>query len=163
MNQSLLTGLSSGRIEQIVLIRVRKNVDLLSAIEEAVESKNIKKGLILGGIGALKRAVFRNMKKFPENLPVENSDRLYLEINKPLELLSLTGHISERENGLLHIHAHFSASFVENNRIITLGGHLTRGSITFIKVTAIIAVLQEINMHSKYCNSSKSIELIVDD
>ena len=85
----LLEGIDSGRLERIVLARIPIGVDLLEAIYEVVKREKIQKGLILMGIGALKKAVFRNLKVFPQEYPVTPKDRIYFEVQKPLELLSL--------------------------------------------------------------------------
>jgi predicted DNA-binding protein with PD1-like motif len=86
-----------------------------------------------------------------------------LEINQPLELVSLTGHISPKENGEPNVHAHFSASTVSGDTVITLGGHLTEGTITSIKVAVAIAVIEDIPMKSVFRLQSKSDELVIEE
>ena len=161
MKQSLLEGSGSGSIQRIVLARIKAGVDLLEGIEEVVRREGIEKGIFITGIGALQRAVFRNVKQFPKEFPVSDKDRLYLEINQPLELVSLTGHVSTKENGEPNIHAHFSASTVRGDTVVTLGGHLTEGTVTSIKVAVAIAVVEEIPMKSRFSSHSKSEELII--
>ena len=161
MKQSLLEGSGSGSIQRIVLARIKAGVDLLEGIEEVVRREGIEKGIFITGIGALQRAVFRNVRQFPREFPVSDKDRLYLEINQPLELVSLTGHISPKENGEPNIHAHFSASTVKGDTVVTLGGHLTEGTVTSIKVAVAIAVVEEIPMKSRFSSHSKSEELII--
>ena len=161
MKQSLLEGSGSGSIQRIVLARIKAGVDLLEGIEEVVRREGIEKGIFITGIGALQRAVFRNVRQFPREFPVSDKDRLYLEINQPLELVSLTGHNSPKENGEPNIHAHFSASTVKGDTVVTLGGHLTEGTVTSIKVAVAIAVVEEIPMKSRFSSHSKSEELII--
>jgi len=161
MKQSLLEGSGSGSIQRIVLARIKAGVDLLEGIEEVVRREGIEKGIFITGIGALQRAVFRNVRQFPREFPVSDKDRLYLEMNQPLELVSLTGHISPKENGEPNIHAHFSASTVRVDTVVTLGGHLTEGTVTSIKVAVAIAVVEEIPMKSRFSSHSKSEELII--
>ena len=161
MKQSLLEGSGSGSIQRIVLARIKAGVDLLEGIEEVVRREGIEKGIFITGIGALQRAVFRNVRQFPREFPVSDKDRLYLEINQPLELVSLTGHISPKENGQPNIHAHFSASTVKGDTVVTLGGHLTEGTVASIKVAVAIAVVEEIPMKSRFSSHSKSEELII--
>lgn len=159
LNSSIL-GIDSGKIDRIVVARIRKDVDLLGGIREIAKKEQIKTGVIVSGIGALKRGVFRNLKHFPENLPVQDTDRKFSEIKIPLELLSLSGHICEKRDGEPFIHAHFSASYLdEENKLVALGGHLIEGNITFIKVTIVVAVLKNINMRVKHSKESESIEL----
>ena len=157
----LLEGIDSGKLERIVLARIPIGVDLLEAIYEAVRKEKIQKGLILMGIGALKKAVFRNLKIFPREYPVTPKDRIYFELQKPMELLSLTGYIVPRMNGEPHVHAHFSASTVMGDGIATYGGHLDQGTITFVKAAVAIGVLEGIAMGKKWVEERKTEDLWV--
>jgi predicted DNA-binding protein with PD1-like motif len=157
----LLEGIDSGRLERIVLARIPIGVDLLEAIYEVVKREKIQKGLILMGIGALKKAVFRNLKIFPREYPVTPKDRIYFEVQKPLELLSLSGYIVPRVNGEPHVHAHFSASTVMGDSIATYGGHLDQGTITFVKAAVAIGVLEGIAMGKKWVEERKTEDLWV--
>jgi predicted DNA-binding protein with PD1-like motif len=161
MEQSLLEGLDSGSVQRIVVARIKVGVDLFEGIREVVRREGIEKGIFVTGIGALQRAVFRNVKQFPREFPVSDKDRLYLEVNQPLELVSLTGHISLKENGEPNIHVHFSASTVMGDTVATLGGHLTEGTVTSIKVAVAIAVVEGISMRSRFGSHTKSEELII--
>lgn len=156
---SRLVGMGSGVIREIVVARIKVNVDLLDAINEIVREKQISKGVIISGVGALKKAVFRNVKEFVDLFPVKPENRLYYELEQPLELVSLTGHIAPRSDGTADIHAHFSASTAMNDKVITLGGHLMNGAITWIKVAVAIAVLDDAPMVSTMDDSTKSFDL----
>jgi predicted DNA-binding protein with PD1-like motif len=57
-----------------------------------------------------------------------------------MELLSLGGWLAPNPDGKIEIHAHFSASMVENDEVVTRGGHLTTGTICGIKV--VVAILE---------------------
>ena len=141
MSESHLESIGSQSIERLVQFRVKPDADFLAAIEEAIEAEGIRTGVIVSGLGALKKAVFRNLRWFPKNYPVTPQDRLYLEMEKPMELVSLMGWIAPKKGGGVEIHAHFSASTVEDDRIVTLGGHLTEGTVCGIKVVVAILVL----------------------
>ncbi|HOR42170.1 MAG TPA: DNA-binding protein, partial [Atribacterota bacterium] len=112
MSDSSILGIDSGTINRFVVVRIKKNQDLLAGIEEIVLRENIKKGIFISIVGALQKGVFRNMKQLPIKLPVQDIDRFVYEINKPLELLSISGFIGAKE-GEPYIHAHFSASYVD--------------------------------------------------
>ncbi|MFO7883102.1 MAG: DNA-binding protein [Kosmotogaceae bacterium] len=160
LNSSIL-GIGSGNIDRFILARIKKNQDLLRSIKEIVISEKIERGIFISAIGALQKGVFRTMKQFPKKLPVQDFDREFIEINKPLELLSLSGFFCEKE-GKPYIHAHFSASYLnEQSKLCTLGGHLIEGNISYIKVTIIIAALKDINMEVKYSKESESLELLL--
>jgi len=122
------------------------DMDLLQGIESLAKKEGIRTGVILSGIGALKKAVFRNLKILPADLKVENHHRLYLELEQPMEIVSLTGWLATKGDGELEIHAHFSASTVMEDRIVTLGGHLIPGALASVKVVIIIGVIEESNI-----------------
>ncbi len=139
----LLEGIGKGRMDRIVMGKLAMGVDLLGGIEELVKKEKVKTGAILSGIGALKKATFRNLKILPPDLKVERHHRLYLELEQPMEIVSLTGWIATREDGEPEIHAHFSASTVINDQIVTLGGHLTTGTLTSVKVVVVIGAIED--------------------
>ena len=145
---NLLESIGSQNIKRLVQFRAKPDSDLLVAIEEALELEGIRAGVIVSGLGALKKAVFRNLKWFPKHYPVTPSDRLYLALEKPMELVSLMGWIAPKKGGGVEIHAHFSASTVENEKIVTLGGHLTKGTICGIKVVIAILVLNDAQVYA---------------
>jgi len=143
---SLLEGIGKGRIDRIVMGKLRMNIDLLQGIEELVKREGVRTGVILSGIGALKKATFRNLKVLPPDLKVEKHHRLYLELEQPMEIVSLTGWIATREDGEAEVHAHFSASTVMEDKVVTLGGHLIPGTLTSVKVVIVIGVIEESNI-----------------
>jgi predicted DNA-binding protein with PD1-like motif len=157
----LLEGIGTGSFKRIVLARMPIGVDLLEAIYEVVKREKIQKGLILMGLGALQKAVFRNLKVFPKEYPVTPKDRIYFEIEKPLEVVSLAGYVVTRPNGEPHIHAHFSASTVMGDSIATYGGHLDKGSITHVKAAVAIGELEGIEMGKKWVEERKTEDLWV--
>lgn len=144
----LLEGVGRGKISRVVLGKLAMNIDLLKGIEELTKKERIQTGIILSGIGALKKATFRNLKTLPPDLKVEKHHRLYLDLEQPMEIVSLTGWIATGENKKPEIHAHFSASTVINDQVVTLGGHLTPGTITSVKVVVVIGVLEDTNVHA---------------
>jgi predicted DNA-binding protein with PD1-like motif len=143
---SLLEGIGKGRIDRIVMGKLRMDIDLLQGIEELVKREGVRTGVILSGIGALKKATFRNLKVLPPDLKVEKHHRLYLELEQPMEIVSLTGWIATREDGEAEVHAHFSASTVMEDKVVTLGGHLIPGTLTSVKVVIVIGVIEESNI-----------------
>jgi len=117
------------------------NTDLLAGISELVRREGIRAGLILSAVGALREATFRNIKTLPPNLKVKKKHRVYVKLNQQMELVSLTGWVATKRNGDPEVHAHFSVSTVIDGKVTTLGGHLTRGIMTSIKVVVAIGVL----------------------
>jgi len=145
MGQSpnLLEGIGRGRMGRVVVGKLAMDIDLLEGIEALVKKERIQTGVILSGVGALKKATFRNLKILPPDLKVDKQHRLYLELEQPMEIVSLTGWIATREDGQTEIHAHFSASTVMNNQVVTLGGHLTPGTLTSVKVVVVVGVIED--------------------
>jgi predicted DNA-binding protein with PD1-like motif len=143
---SLLEGIGKGRMDRIVMGKLGMNIDLLEGIKELVKREGVRTGVILSGIGALKKATFRNLKVLPLDLKVEKHHRLYLELEQPMEIVSLTGWIATREDGEAEVHAHFSASTVMEDKVVTLGGHLIPGTLTSVKGVIVIGVVEETNI-----------------
>lgn len=159
--KDLLLGVGRGSFGPLVMARVPVGVDLLEAMEELARREGISKGLILMGIGALKKAVFRNLKHFPQEYPVGPKDRLYYEVEGPLELTSLTGYLVTDSRGKLVVHAHFSASKVRGERVEVYGGHLDKGTIAFVKVAVAVLPLPDMPMGKKWVEETKTEDLWV--
>lgn len=143
-----LEGIGKGHLSRVVMGKLAMGIDLLGGIEELVKKERINTGIILSGIGALKKAIFRNLKILPPGLKVEDHHRLYLELEQPMEIVSLTGWIATKGDGEPEIHAHFSASTVINDQIVTLGGHLTPGTITSVKVVVTLGVIENTDIRA---------------
>jgi predicted DNA-binding protein with PD1-like motif len=156
---SLLEGTSSGSFKRIIMARIPIGVDLLEAIREVVKRENIQKGLILMGIGALSKATFRNVKIFPAEYPITAKDRIYFEVEQPLELVSLTGYIVPSLSGQPHVHAHFAASTVIGETVATYGGHLDKGAITHVKAAVAIGELEGMEMGKRWVEERKTEDL----
>jgi len=134
---------TSCRLERIAIGKLSMNTDLLDAILELARRESIKTGVILSVVGALREATFRNIRILPPNLNVGDKDRVYLKLSQQMELVSLTGWIATKQNGDPEVHAHFAVSTVVEGKIVALGGHLTHGAITSIKVVVAIGVVDE--------------------
>jgi predicted DNA-binding protein with PD1-like motif len=143
---NLLEGIGRGQMNRIVIGKLGMDIDLLEGIKELAKREKVQTGIILSAVGALKKAIFRNLRVLPPDLKIEKHHRLYFELEQPMEIVSLTGWMATNEDRDLEVHAHFSASTVIQDQIITLGGHLTSGIITSIKVVVFIGVIEESNI-----------------
>jgi predicted DNA-binding protein with PD1-like motif len=152
---------NTAEIESIAQFRIHQNKDLLDSLYEAVEVADIRAGVIVSGIGALTKAVCRNLRWFPEEYPVKDADRLFFELQQPLELLALSGWIARRLDGEPEIHAHFSVSTVEGNKIVNFGGHLASGTMTGIKVVVAIAKLRNTQIKADFDPDTKTFDLFL--
>lgn len=156
---TLIECIGSSTVQRVVQFRIKPDSDLLKAIAEGLKAEGVRAGVFVSGLGALKKAIFRNLKVFPKKYPVTPEDRLYLEITAPMELVSLTGWIAPRADGGSEIHAHFAASSVQNDTVVTLGGHLTEGTICGIKVVVAVLVASEDPVHAVMDQHSKSFDI----
>lgn len=157
----LLQGVGRGNLGPLVMARIPIGVDLLEAMEALVKKEGIQKALVLMGIGALKKAIFRNLKIFPESYPIAPRDRLYYEVEGPLEITSLTGYVVPKGDGSPLLHVHFSASTVREEKVVVYGGHLGPGAVTFVKVTVVLATLQDMPMGKKWIQERQTEDLWV--
>ena len=145
-SSALLEGVGRGRMDRIIMGKFKMDIDLLEGIQELAKKEGVRTGVILSGVGALRKATFRNLKILPPDLKVENHHRLYLELEQPMEIVSLTGWMATKEDGDLEVHGHFSASTVMEDKVVTLGGHLIPGVITSVKVVVVIGVIEDTNI-----------------
>lgn len=115
----------------IILIRLFSDEDLSEKLMEACKIHKLKTGVILSGIGQLKKVKLGFFKK----------DKSYSidEYEQPHELLILSGNISKKkEKYFLHLHV-----VIANNNKQIIGGHLVEGNV---EVTNEIFILKtEIN------------------
>src|SRR4030043_1867510 len=123
----LLEGIGRGRMDRIIMGKLKMDIDLLEGIQELAKKEGVRTGVILSGVGALRKETFRNLKILPPDLKVEKHHRLYLEMEQPMEIVSLTGWMATKEAGDLEVQPHLSASTVFQNQVITLGGPLPPG------------------------------------
>jgi len=135
----------SGKLKRVIVSRIKLGSDLLLSLKEIAEEEDIKAGIILSGLGALRKATIRNIKTFPKEFPVTDKNRLFKTIEKPIEVLSLSGNISEKEGEPL-IHAHLTISFIEEADATIQGGHLVEGCIVYPFAEIILGELEDIKM-----------------
>ncbi len=156
----LLEGIGRGRMDRIVMGKLKMDIDLLEGIQELAKKEGVRTGVVLSGVGALRKATFRNLKILPPDLKVEKHHRLYLEIERPMEIVSLTGWMATKEDGDLEVHAHFSASTVIEDKVVTLGGHLIPGVITSVKVVVVIGVIEGTNIRAGFDSRINQIDVV---
>jgi predicted DNA-binding protein with PD1-like motif len=155
----LIDCIGSSPVRRVLQFRIKPGSDLLEAIAEALKREGVRAGVFVSGLGALRKAIFRNLKVFPEKFPVTPEDRLYLEITTPMELVSLTGWVAPRDDGGVEIHAHFAASTVRDETVVTLGGHLTEGTLCGIKVVVAVLVIGEERVRAAVDPPTKSFDI----
>lgn len=121
-------------MKRMVLMKVEPGNDLLTSLTEAASRLNMEAGLIVSGVGSLKKARLRNLERFPEEYPIRDEHRAFTTVEGPLEILSLGGNVVKRSDGKLTVHAHITLSKVEEGGVKVLGGHLVEGNETYVMV-----------------------------
>lgn len=122
----------SGKLSELIYVRLDKDQDLLAGIKQAVIEHNIKTGLVIDITGGLTKA---RLQKFPAIGDSEKTRIGIVELEGPLEA---TGHgivgttrgsggIGEYKDGEPYVHVHMVVSSAEK----TLCGHLMPG--TFVR------------------------------
>jgi predicted DNA-binding protein with PD1-like motif len=139
-------------------VKIEPGQDLLECLVNIVNTIGIKTGVIVSAVGSLEKGRLRNVKQFPASFPIRRSDRLYSSIDGPLEILSLSGNISQNENGKTIIHAHITVSHVKDGEVRVLGGHLIEGNLTYVMVEIMILDL-DIGMYRRLHPLRKAMEL----
>jgi uncharacterized protein len=159
-DSSYFERIGSAQINRVVIGKLKLDVDLLAAIQELAKREGIQTGVILSGVGALRKAVFRNAKVIPPDYKMDDRYRIYLELEQPLELVSLTGWIGTKENKEIEVHCHFSASTVIDEKVVTLGGHLTPGTMTSIKGMIMIGVIEDNHIKAALDSRINQVDLL---
>ena len=108
--------LSAGRV---VVIKPDYGEDLIEAVEKAAEKLNVTAG-VFWAIGAVKKATISYYNQTEKNYVKHR-------IDKPLEILSCIGNISELK-GKRVVHAHVALADRDGK---AYGGHLERGTEVF--------------------------------
>ena len=98
---------ATGGLGKVIVVKLAPGCDLLESMGEVVKKENIHSGVVLSGTGSLRQATLRNVRSFPDEFPITDTNRIYTPKKEPLELLSLTGNISRADDDI-SIHCHIS-------------------------------------------------------
>lgn len=101
----------------LIFIRLFPGEDIYQALKEACRKHRVETAVVLSGVGQLKQFKLGYFK--------EKGDYTPEEFEKPHELLSLTGSISNQE-GDYNFHLHVVLGDEEKK---VVGGHLIRGEV----------------------------------
>ena len=66
--------------------RLKPEAELILSIRKIAEEKSVK-----SGVGLLRKAELRNCKSLPEKYPITDVNRMFTTIEKPLEILAISG------------------------------------------------------------------------
>lgn len=120
----------SGKLSDLIFVRLDKGQDLLQAIKDAAREHDIKAGVVIDITGSVTKA---RVQKFPGKNHDPNVRIEVVEIEGPLEL---TGHgiigategsggIGEYKDGEPYVHVHVVVTSADQ----TICGHLMPGTL----------------------------------
>ena len=145
---------------KVLAVRIKPKSDLLKSLHSIVEENGIKAGVILSGVGLLCKERLRNCKTLPKEYPIADVNRSYLSFERPMEILALSGNISDVESQPL-IHAHIILSYIDKDEIRVIGGHLIEGCIVYGFAEVILMELKGITMKKGFDDETKTQQLFV--
>jgi predicted DNA-binding protein with PD1-like motif len=149
-----------GESGRVLVARIMPGSDLLQSVGTIVEKHGIKAGVVISGVGLLRKAHLRNCKALPKEYPITDTNRFFLTFDKPLEILALSGNVSEVESEpWVHIHA--TLSYVDGESIGVVGGHLLEGCIVFGFAEILIMELRDIDMKKRFDEETKTPQLFI--
>lgn len=146
---------------RVLVARLKPEADLILSIIRIAQEKSMKAGVILSGAGLLSRAHIRNCRSLPERYPITDANRMFTVIEKPLEVLAISGIIYTVE-GMPNVHAHAVLSFIEEDRIRVVGGHLLEGCQVYGFAEIVIMELKGISLEKTFDSETRTLQLFAD-
>ena len=119
----------SGDFTRIVVVRIKRGMDLLDGLKMAVEREKIRNAAILSGVGSLTGYHVHAVSN--TTLPAQN---IFYDAQGPQDLLNVNGYVMD---GRVHAHIVFS----DNQK--GLGGHLEPGTTVFTFAIITLGVLPD--------------------
>lgn len=153
------TRYAAGAFGRIIVARMGPGTEISEAITSLVERENVRYAVILGGAASLRGVRLRNVRVEPETWPIQDKDRVFIEIPGPLELLSISGNVSRRPDGTAHLHAHVVVSTGGPVPGQTFGGHLVEGAKVLSTAEIAIAEVEGIALARRMDPETRTLEL----
>ena len=152
--------LRTGGAGRVVVARLKPGSDLLRSLQQVVEEKGVKAAVVLSGVGLLSRAELRNCRTLPEEYPITDENRSFASFDRPLEILGLSGNVSMAEGKPL-VHVHATLSYVEDESIRVVGGHVVEGCSVFGFAEVFLLELTGVEMAKSLDEETKALQLFV--
>ncbi len=131
---------AKGTLAEVITIRLEPDSDVLKGIEEACRKYDLKNGVIISGLGSLRRAEYFNPLSFPDGRVAYGDPIIREEI---LELVSISGIVCHDEDGTISPHVHVTLS---RNDGSTVGGHLGYGSLVLATTDLVLGRIEQVDM-----------------
>lgn len=119
-----------GQLGRVVVMRLAPGDDILRAILEVAAECSVKQAIVIGGAASLTQVRLRNVRRYPDGFPITDEVRIFSSFDGPLELLSLSGNISQTEQGRPYVHCHAAVSTGQPDAA-AYGGHLLPETTVF--------------------------------
>ena len=143
---------------KIIISRIKTGSDLFLSLQKIVDKSGIRSAVILSGVGLLRKAKIRNCKTLPEDFPITDSNRSFNSFEAPLEILGLSGNVSISGESII-VHAHLNLSYVDEEKIRVIGGHLIEGCKVFGFAEVFLLELPGIEMVINYDEETRTLQL----
>jgi hypothetical protein len=111
-------GLSSRKEGNLIVFRFEDGKDVIESLERVAKEHKVQSGIIVNGIGMLRNFEISFYSR-------EKAGYVTKKFNEPVELLSLSGNISLR-NDETFFHLHVALAKEDTN---ALGGHLKKATV----------------------------------
>lgn len=133
---------AKGKVKNVYAVRLEAGEDVIAGIKEVCNKYGIKHGVIVSGLGSLKKASFFD----PTPIPGKPGGYGYgdaIEMEGGIELISLSGVICEDDNKNVSLHVHGAFADGDGN---AYAGHMNEGNYVLITVELIIEEFEDIFM-----------------
>jgi predicted DNA-binding protein with PD1-like motif len=128
---------------RVLAIRMAPGDDLFGTTLKICKERGVRAGVILSAAASLQKAVLRNVWQFPDPFPITDACRIFTPVQGPLELLQMSGNITQTEAGEPYLHAHVTIS-LGRPEATCFGGHLVEGCAIFSTCEMVIAEMADI-------------------
>lgn len=141
-----MTTLQHKGAMEVIAIGLEPGEMLLESIKEAIVKNDIQNGVVVSGIGTLKTCQLHHITH--TNFPSTNE---YYTIEKPLELVSISGAIADGEP-----HLHVVVSYKDKK---VYSGHLENDSEVLYLAEVVILKFNDLKM-TRHFDADRKIKLL---
>ena len=123
-------------------VRLTRGMDLLKSIKEYCMEHHLRAGIVLSGVGCVLKARVRDA-----------SGVSIVEIDEHMEIVSLTGTISEKR---CHLHISFA-----KEDLSVIGGHLVEGCVINTTCELVIGEMENYSYDVEFDDETGYEELVI--
>lgn len=123
-------------------VRITRGMDLLKSIKEYCIEHHLRAGIVLSGVGCVLKARVRDA-----------SGVNIVEIDEHMEIVSLTGTVSEKR---CHLHISFA-----KEDLSVIGGHLVEGCVINTTCELVIGEMENYSYDMEFDDETGYEELVI--